>query len=139
MTTVYEELADRLRGLVADVAPQVVPPVQRGIVRRSSPLVIDLGDEMLLEEGDPDVEFDRGLLSHRPAAGAAVRVHCDGDDYVVAGVVLWDPSSLGAGGGDGIGGGNVTFGHGVPGEGVTTEFYVDVDTGEVYEPGVLDA
>jgi hypothetical protein len=49
--------------------------------------VIDLGDELLLEEGDPDVEFGREVLQDRPAKGDVVRVHSDGDHYIVAGVI----------------------------------------------------
>ncbi len=85
--TVYDELADRLRSMVRDEAPVASPPVTRGRVISPTPLVVDLGDEHLLEEGDPDVEFDRALLADRPAAGKSVRVHSDGEDYIVSGVL----------------------------------------------------
>jgi hypothetical protein len=85
--TVYDELADRIRGLVREEAPKVSPPVSRGRVVSADPLVVDCGDDVLLEEGDPDVEFDRAVLQDRPAAGDAVRVHFDGEDWIVSGVI----------------------------------------------------
>jgi hypothetical protein len=86
--TVYDELATRLLGLVHDEAPKAAgPKVTRGEVVSGDPLVIDLGDELLLEEGDPDVEFGREVLQDRPAKGDVVRVHSDGDHYIVAGVI----------------------------------------------------
>lgn len=86
--TVFDDLVDRLVDLVHDEAPRVTAPaVERGIVVVTEPLIVDIGDDLLLEEGDPDVEFDRALLADRPAKGDAVRVHSDGDAYIVAGVI----------------------------------------------------
>lgn len=86
--TVYDELVARIRGLVRDEAPQASPPVGRGKVVSPDPLVVDLGDDVVLEEGDPDVEFDRKLLTtDRPANGDAVRVHADGEGWIVGGVI----------------------------------------------------
>lgn len=85
--TVYDDLADRLRTLAREEARSASPPVNRARVLSADPLVVDLGDDLLLEEGDPDVEFDRAVLADRPAAGDAVRVHCDGADWIVSGVI----------------------------------------------------
>lgn len=91
--TAYDRLAERLRGLARESVAAAAPAVDRGKVLSVTPLVIDLGDDVLLEEGDPDVEFDRAVLADRPAAGDTVRVHSDGEDWIVAGVIV--------GGGDG--------------------------------------
>jgi hypothetical protein len=86
--TVYDELADRLHGIAHRVAKDASPPVERGKVTHADPLVVELiGEDVTLEEGDPDVEIDRGLLTDRPTAGDTVRVHKDGADYVIAGVI----------------------------------------------------
>lgn len=88
--TVYDELADRLRGLMHTTAREASPPVDRATVKRSDPLVVELlsaDESVLLEEGDPDVEIDRGVLAERPDEGDTVRVHKDGSDYVIAGVI----------------------------------------------------
>jgi hypothetical protein len=90
--TVYDELADRLHGLAHRTAKAASPPVERGKVTHADPLVVEMIDsDLTLEEGDPDVEIDRGLLTDRPAVGDTVRVHKDGgpggSDYVIAGVV----------------------------------------------------
>jgi hypothetical protein len=85
--TVYDDLADRIRQLARHEARSSSPPVDRGTVVSATPLVVDLGGGLVLEEGDPDVEFDRGVLSDRPAKGDAVRVHSDGQDYIVTGVI----------------------------------------------------
>ena len=83
----YDDLADRIRQLVHEEAPQASPPVDRGKVVSATPLIVDLGDEVLLEEGDPDVEFDRGVLADRPTVDDTVRVHSDGSGWIVSGVI----------------------------------------------------
>lgn len=86
--TAYDRLVDRLFDLVGTgIAESATPRVERGTVVRASPLVVDLGDDVVIEEGDPDVEFDRGVLAVRPAPGDAVRVHFDGQDWIVSGVI----------------------------------------------------
>lgn len=84
-----QELARRLRDAMREEARSVSPPVQRFKVRRSDPLVVvDLAGDLVLEEGDPDVEIDRRVLADRPDRGDLVRVHVDSDgDYVIAGVI----------------------------------------------------
>lgn len=84
---VYDELVDRLRGLVGERAVEASPPVSRGKVIEVEPLVIELDDDVVVEEGDPDVEFDRAVLAERPEVGDTVRVHADGEDYIVSGVI----------------------------------------------------
>lgn len=83
----YDRLVESLVGLVNDGVASGSPRVERGTVMRSSPLIVDLGDDVVIEEGDPDVEFDRGVLASRPAVGEAVRVHFDGQDWIVSGVI----------------------------------------------------
>lgn len=86
--TAYDELADRLRRLAREEARVAAPPVERFKVTRADPLVIEqIEGDLVLEEGDPDVEIDRGVLADRPAVGDTVRVHHDGADWVVAGVI----------------------------------------------------
>lgn len=85
---VYGDLAKRLRQLAGDEAKRVSPPVQRGKVKSADPLIVELPDDVLIEEGDPDVEFEKRLLNDdRPAEGDTVRVHHDGQDWIVSGVV----------------------------------------------------
>lgn len=89
--TVFDDLADRIRALAQGEAKVASPPVGRGKVLAADPMVIDMiGVDLVLEEGDPDVEFDRAVLATRPAVGDTVRVHHDGDDWIVAGVVRGD-------------------------------------------------
>lgn len=84
----YDELADRIRALARHEAHAVSPPVQRFKVTSANPLIIEeIHGDLVLEEGDPDVEIDRGVLSVRPAVGDMVRVHHDGEDWIIAGVV----------------------------------------------------
>lgn len=89
--TVYDELADRIRALVDDRVEAAAPKVLRFKVLTSDPLVIEQVDgELVLEEGDPDVEIERGLIASpeaRPDVGDLVRVHHDGEDWIVAGVI----------------------------------------------------
>lgn len=89
MTNVYDDLAARIRGLARETAQDASPPVERGKVKRSNPLKVQLiDDDVVLEEGDEDVEIDRALLDDRPAVGETVRVHRDGEhDFVIAGVL----------------------------------------------------
>jgi hypothetical protein len=83
-----DELADSIRGLAREEAQAVSPPVSRFKVLRVNPLTVEeLDGDLVLEEGDPDVEFDRALLALRPAVGDVVRVHRDGVDYIVSGVI----------------------------------------------------
>jgi hypothetical protein len=85
---VYDILIDRLKGLVRNEAVAASPPVRRAKVLTADPLVVEgIEDDIQLEEGDPDVEIDRGLLSDRPAVGDTVRVHSDGSDYIIGGAV----------------------------------------------------
>lgn len=87
--TVYDRFAERLKGLVHDTAREASPAVERWRVTSSNPLVIEQidGGDIVLEEGDPDVEIDRAVLAARPAVGDRVRVHSDGADWIVAGVI----------------------------------------------------
>jgi hypothetical protein len=93
--SVFDELADRLTTLADRRARAVSPPVGRGKVTLSDPLTVEViadVDGTTLEEGDPDVEFDAALLADRPAVGATVRLHHDGEDWIVAGVLMADGS-----------------------------------------------
>lgn len=86
--TSYDELADRIRALARREAHAVSPPVQRFKVTSGNPLVVEeVHGDLVLEEGDPDVEIDRAVLATRPAVGDLVRVHHDGNDWIIAGVV----------------------------------------------------
>lgn len=86
--TVFDELADELRAMARDEARVASPPVGRWKVLRADPLRIEqVGEDIVLEEGDPDVEIDRGVLYRRPAVGDMMRVHHDGEDWIVAGVI----------------------------------------------------
>lgn len=82
----YDRLATVIHGMVDERARQASPPVSRGEVVKSDPLAIDIGDTVI-EEGDEDVLIDRGLLTVRPDVGDTVRVHYDGDEWIVAGVL----------------------------------------------------
>lgn len=85
---VYDELVDAIREMIEHNARAASPPVERWKVLKSNPLTIEMiGDGLVLEEGDPDVEIDRAVLADRPAPGALVRVHHDGEDWIVAGVI----------------------------------------------------
>lgn len=85
---VYDDLAAAVRSLVEDTAKAASPPVERWKVVQSNPLVIEsIADDFMLEEGDPDVEIDRALLTDRPDVGDTVRVHSDGEDYIIGGVI----------------------------------------------------
>lgn len=89
----YDDLAERLRALCHEVAVVASPPVERWEVVTVEPLAIrQVGgeDDLVLEEGDPDVEIDRGVLTDRPELGDLVRVHRDGADWIVAGVIRSD-------------------------------------------------
>lgn len=89
--TAYDDLADRIRGMVRHEVDARSPRVERWKVVSSNPLVIEQIDgDLTLEEGDPDVEIDRRLIAtvpDRPAVGDLVRVHHDGQDWIVAGVI----------------------------------------------------
>jgi hypothetical protein len=87
--SVYDDLAQRLRGLCRDVVAETAPPVERWKVVASNPLVVEqITGDVVLEEGDPDVEIDRGVLADRPAAGATVCVHFDGQDWIIGSVIV---------------------------------------------------
>lgn len=86
--TAYDELADRIRALARKEAHAVSPPVQRFKVTSSDPLIVEeVHGDLVLEEGDPDVEIDRAVLADRPGVDDLVRVHHDGEDWIIAGVV----------------------------------------------------
>lgn len=86
--SVYDDLADAIRELVQGEARVVSPPVERWKVTQAEPLVIEsTEDDIVLEEGDPDVEIDRLVLALRPEVGDTVRVHQDGSDWIIAGVI----------------------------------------------------
>lgn len=86
--SVWDRLADTIRGMVREEAQAVSPPVARYRVTSADPLTVEeLDGDLVLEEGDPDVEIERGLLTVRPDVGDVVRVHKDGSDYVIAGVI----------------------------------------------------
>ena len=85
----YDELAAALREEMRAEARIASPPIDRGKVRSAEPLIVEM-DDFVLEEGDPDVEFDRRLLTEtgRPEVGDTVRVHQDADgDWIVGGVL----------------------------------------------------
>lgn len=86
----FDRLADRLTDLVDVRVERVAPRIERGHVVQVNPLAVDLGDDVLIEEGDPDVEFDRALLRRRPAIGEAVRVEFADGDWIVCGIVDGD-------------------------------------------------
>lgn len=88
--TVFDELAEAIRDIARGEARTVSPPVERWKVVKAEPLTIERvgGDgDVVLEEGDPDVEIDRAVLAERPAVDDLVRVHHDGEDWIVAGVI----------------------------------------------------
>lgn len=88
--TVFDELAGAIRDIARGEARTVSPPVERWKVTKADPLTIERvgGDgDLVLEEGDPDVEIDRAVLADRPAVDDLVRVHHDGEDWIVAGVI----------------------------------------------------
>lgn len=90
--TAYDELADRIRGLVREEARVASPPVERWMVTSSDPLIVEqVGGDIVIEEGDPDVEIDRAVLDDRPDVDDLVRVHSDGEGegkgWIVAGVI----------------------------------------------------
>lgn len=77
-------LVDRIRDLAGDEARRVSPPVTRWKVTTSDPLVIEsLDEDVVLNEGDPDVEWSRELFSSRPDVGDVLLVYQDADTYVV--------------------------------------------------------
>lgn len=84
-----QELAARLRAAMREEARRVSPPVRRFKVRRRNPLVVEeMGGDLILEEGDPDVEIDRATLADRPLKDDLVRVHVDEQgDYIIGGVI----------------------------------------------------
>jgi len=84
-----ERLADRLREMSTEAARDAAPRVERFRVAAANPMRLeDIGGDLVLEEGDPDVEIDARLLAERPSAGDVVRVHRDaGGDWIVAGVI----------------------------------------------------
>lgn len=87
--TVYDQLAARIRGLVSDTVRAEAPPVERWKVLAADPLVVEqIGGDIVLEEGDPDVEVDRAVIADRPEVGATVRVHHDGEDWIISGVIV---------------------------------------------------
>lgn len=86
----YDELAERIRTLARETVDVRAPAVERWRTVSSSPLVIELvgaDDDLVLEEGDPDLEIDRAVLGDRPAPGDMLRVHRDADGWMVAGVL----------------------------------------------------
>jgi hypothetical protein len=86
--SVFDELAEKIRGMAGEEAKRVSPPVTRGKVKSADPLIVVLPDDIVIEEGDPDVEFEKRLLgADRPEEGDTVRVHHDGQDWIVGGVV----------------------------------------------------
>lgn len=89
MSGVWGEIAGRLREVTRDTVRDEAPPVQRGKVVKATPLIVDVSDDLVLEEGDEDVEFDEALLATRPAVGDVVRVHKAADgDYIVSGRIV---------------------------------------------------
>lgn len=104
----YDELADRIRAMCRSEAKAVSPAVERWKVVSTAPLIVENEDGDQLAEGDPDVEFDRALIhSHviarveglvdesvlpvlvnAPEVGDTVRVHHDGQDWIVSGSLL---------------------------------------------------
>lgn len=88
--SVYDDLAARIRGAARHHARVESPPPMRFKVARTSPLTLHhLGAvDLVLEEGDPDVEIARDVLESRPSVGDIVIVHADQfHDYIVSGVV----------------------------------------------------
>lgn len=90
MTTVYDELADRIRSLVhRTVESRGGGGVQRFKVISANPLVVEqLAGDLVLEEGDPDVEVVGALLAARPSIGDTVLVHADGEDWIIGAVIV---------------------------------------------------
>jgi len=86
---VFQELAAAIRGIAQAEARNTSPPIARYKVKKADPLVLEeIGGDGVLEEGDDDVEIDRGVLDERPDVGDTVRVHQDTDgDWIVSGVV----------------------------------------------------
>jgi hypothetical protein len=85
---VWEELTEAIGDFVHERARRASPPVERWKVVGVDPLIVEsLTDDVMLEEGDPDVEVDRGVLKDRPEKGDMVRVHFDGEDWIIGGVV----------------------------------------------------
>lgn len=79
----------------------VSPPVQKGKVRKSDPLTVELEDDDVIQDGEEDVHVDAGLKENPPPVGSFVQVHTNADgDHLVIGV----PIGLVPGGGGGGGG-----------------------------------
>lgn len=97
--TVYDDLVERLRDLSEDATLDASPPLERWEVLEVSPLrVQQVGgeDDLVLEEGDDDVEIVRDVLARRPALGDLMLVHRDETGWIVSGVI--GPSSSSGGG-----------------------------------------
>ncbi len=91
MATVYDDLADRIRSLVhRTVASRGGGgSVQRFKVISANPLVVEqIEGDLVLEEGDPDVDLVGALLADRPSIGDTVLVHADGEDWIIGAVIV---------------------------------------------------
>lgn len=86
--TVWDDIAATLEERTATVAREASPPVRRGKVVRANPLLVELAEDHVLEEGDDDVELDEAVKTTRPAVGDIVRVHTAEDgDYIISGTI----------------------------------------------------
>lgn len=86
--SVWNEVAGRLREIIAETAEARAPASGRGRVKSTNPLVITGVDDGLdLEEGDPDVEIVHRVKADA-AIGDAVVVHQDEDGGFLAAGLL---------------------------------------------------
>lgn len=103
--SVFDELADEIRGIAREQAVNAVKPPRRFKVRRLDPLLLEeVNGDLVLEDGDPDFEIDERLkpgahttcpagTGHRnegslPQLGDIVIVEQDRHgDYVARGLV----------------------------------------------------
>lgn len=85
--TVYDKLAARLHGIVADRTRAIA--ADRFKVVKANPLVLrQIEGDLVLEEGDPDLEIADAVDTAAPAVGDMVVVHQGADgDWIATGVV----------------------------------------------------
>lgn len=85
---VWDDLVDRLRTFVHGEVEQTGHRTRRFKVVYRNPLVVEAIDgELLLEEGDPDLEIDRAVLADRPNVDDLVVVQQTEDEYAIVGVI----------------------------------------------------
>lgn len=87
--TVWYELARRVRQAGRDGAVEAAPAIGRFVVASVSPLSLEQVDgDLVLVDGEEDVEVAKALRDTPPSAGDVVLCHRDGDgDWIVTAVL----------------------------------------------------